>query len=275
METLSDQGIKKFLENSPLYSWKTFAQPEKMRTSLWIREIDEFCETCNQIRPFQDLRSLGGITSHHPMGKIQFLQSGTSYFTFTCVSCKTENHTFLVEQEVTEETVKIQKYGQRPRKKLERDGKLQKFFKEDAEYYEKALISLSNGYGIAAFAYFRRIVELNIVKLLDLLASDLDPSQANDPIKIAIDELRKESPMSDKIKIANNALPEYLKPDGLNPLGTIYSLLSEGVHSLTDEECLVKAESLQACLSFLIAELASRKRHKDSFKKMVGGLKGS
>lgn len=274
METLTDQGIKEFLENAPLYAWKSFAQPEKMRMSLRITEIDEFCETCNQMRPFQDLRSSGGI-SGHPMGKNQFLQSGTSYFTFTCVSCKNENHTFLVEQEVTEETVKVQKYGQRPRKKLERDSKLQKFFKEDAEYYEKALISLSNGYGIAAFAYFRRIVELNIAKLLDLLASDLDTSQANDPIKIAIDELRKESPMSDKIKVANNALPEYLKPDGLNPLGTIYSLLSEGVHSLTDEECLVKAESLQACLSFLIAELASRKRHKESFKKMVGGLKDS
>lgn len=274
MDTLSDKSIKEFLENAPLYAWKKFAQPEQMRTSLWIKEIDEFCETCNQIRPFQDLRSSGGMIGH-PMRKKEFLNSGNSCFNFSCVSCKSEEHSFWVEQEVTEETVRLQKFGQQPRKKLERDSKLQKFFKADAEYYEKALISLSNGYGIAAFAYFRRIIELNIIQLLDLLASDLDPKDTDNPIKLAIDELRKESPMSNKIKIANNALPDYLKPEGLNPLGTIYSYLSEGVHSLTDEECLVKAEDLQACLSFLVAELASRKRNKDNFKKMVGSLKAS
>lgn len=272
MDTLDDNKIKEFIENAPLYLWKSFSQPDKLRQSLWIREIDEFCETCNQIRPFHDLRSIGGGAGH-PMQKKEFLKSGNSYLNFTCVSCKNETHTFWVEQQVTEDTVKLKKFGQKPRKKLERDSKLQRFFKADSDYYEKALISLSNGYGIAAFAYFRRIIEQNINQLLDLLLSELDSTDTDSPIKIAIDELRKESPMSDKIKIANNALPEYLKPDGLNPLGTIYSLLSEGVHSLTDEQCLAKAESLQACLSFLVSELASRKRHKDSFKKLVGSLK--
>ncbi len=268
MEVLSDQIIKGFLESSALYSWKEFSQPEKSRLSLWIPEIDEFCEVCEQVRPFHDFRSRGGFTS----GAIKYLESGTSYLTYTCVSCKKEKHTFLLEQEVTEDTIRIQKYGQLPRKKLERDSKLQKFFKRDADYYEKALISLNSGYGIAAFAYFRRIIELNISQLLDLLASDLDPSDKQNPMNLAIDELRKESPMSDKIKVANKALPEYLKPDGLNPLGRIYGMLSEGVHSLTDEQCLNKAESLQACLSFLITELASRKRNRDKFKKMVGSL---
>jgi len=267
MEVLSDESIKEFLENSSLYSWKTFSQPDKLRFSLWIPEIDEFCEICEQIRPFHDVRSRGGLS-----GDVQYLQSGTSFLTYTCVSCRKEKHTFLLEQEVTEDIVKIQKYGQLPRKKLERNSKLQKFFKRDAEYYEKALISLNSGYGIAAFAYFRRIVELNISQLLDLVSSDLDPSDKQNPMNLAIEELRKESPMSDKIKIANNALPEYLKPNGLNPLGRIYSILSEGVHSLTDEECLSKAESMQACLSFLITELASRKRNIDNFKKMVGAL---
>lgn len=272
METLENRTIKDFIENAPLYSWKTFSQSEKLRESLWIREIDEFCETCKQIRPFHDIRSIGGGASH-PMRKKEILSSGDSYLNFTCVSCKSENHSFWVEQQVTEDSVKLQKIGQKPRKKLKRDSKLQRFFKADSDYYEKALISLSNGYGIAAYAYFRRIVEQNINQLLDLLLSELDPTDQENPNKVAIEELRKASPMSDKIKIANNALPEYLKPDGLNPLGSIYSLLSEGVHSLSDEQCLFKAESLQACLSFLVSELASRKRHKDNFKKLVGDLK--
>lgn len=271
MEALTNNEIKKFLESAPLYSWRTFEQPQKLRMDLWINEIDEFCETCQQIRPFQDYRTRGGGLTNS-VAKKAFLDSGTTYLTYTCVSCKSEKHTFLLEQEVTETRIKIQKFGQLPRKKLERDAKLQKFFKADAEYYEKAIISLSNGYGIAAFAYFRRIIELNINDLLDLLQKDLDPTDTSSSLKSALDELRKESPMSDKIKIANNALPEYLKPDGLNPLGKIYGSLSEGVHALNDEDCLKKAESLQACLSFLITELATRKRNKETFKKMVGDI---
>ena len=38
--------------------------------------------------------------------------------------------------------------------------------------------------------------------------------------------------MSEKIKVANTALPSHLKPDGLNPLGKLYQALSEGVHTL-------------------------------------------
>ncbi len=267
MKILTEQQIKDFLETAPLYSWKTFSQPEKPRNNIYINEVEEFCETCSQVKPFQNKISYGGD------GGIMY--SGHSAYSFTCVSCDDEKHTFWVQRLVTERNIKLQKVGQLPRKKLERDSKLQKFFKSDADYYEKALISLNNGYGIAAFAYFRRIVESNILSLLDLLASDVDPKDKTSPFKSAIDQLRIESPMSDKIKIANNALPEYLKPDGLNPLGKIYGLLSEGVHSLSDEQCLTKAENLQACLCFLVTELASRKKNKESFKSMVGKLKSS
>jgi hypothetical protein len=272
LKELTNQEIKEFLEDAPLYSWKTFSVKEgQKRTSLLIKEIDQFCEQCKQVRPFQNFRSSGGGVGH-PLAKIKYLESGTSYFEYTCASCRKEKHEFLVEQLVDETSIKIQKYGQLPRKKLERDSNLQKFFKDDAEYYEKAIISLSNGYGIAAFAYFRRIIELNINRLLDFLLDDLDISDSQSSIKTAIDDLRKESPMCDKINIANNALPDYLKPDGLNPLGRIYGILSEGVHSLSDAQCLEKAEIVQACLSFLVTELASRKRNRSHFKKLVGKM---
>ncbi len=78
--------------------------------------------------------------------------------------------------------------------------------------------------------------------------------------------------MSEKIRIANHALPEHLKPDGLNPLGRLYQVLSEGVHNLSDEECLDRAKATSECLAFLVSELASRKEHRTRFKRMVGDL---
>ncbi len=59
MESLTDNNIKEFLENTPLYSWREFKSPDMNRSSLWIKEIDAYCETCKQKRPFQDRRSRG------------------------------------------------------------------------------------------------------------------------------------------------------------------------------------------------------------------------
>jgi hypothetical protein len=58
--------------------------------------------------------------------------------------------------------IMMQKYGQLPRAPIPRNSVLQKFLKDDRDHYEKAVVCLSNSYGIAAFAYFRRIVERNI-----------------------------------------------------------------------------------------------------------------
>lgn len=268
MEKLMDNHIKDFLENSPLYTWREFKRPDVNRSSLWISEIDAYCEVCKQYRPFHDLRNRGGGASM----TIKALSTGQSYFTFTCVSCRKDRHEYLVDQVVTEETIKIQKYGELPRKKIDRDPLLQKFFSHDTDCYEKAVVCLTNGYGIAAFAYMRRIVENNISSLLDMLREDIEKTNNSSPLLDKLAELKKESPMNDKISIANAALPEYLVPSGLNPLGRLYQVLSEGVHNYTDEKCLERAAVVQACIKYLIGELSSRKKNRESFKGLVGSL---
>lgn len=268
LKELTDADIKSFLETAPLYSWREFKKPRVNRASLWINEIDAYCDVCEQHRPFQDLRSRGGGSGL----AISELKSGTSYFTFSCVSCRKARREYLVEQVLDEENIRLQKYGELPRSKLVRNRTLQKFLKEDLENYEKAVICLSHEYGIAAFAYFRRVVENNISRLLDLVQQDALSSGSEQPTLDAIAELRKDTPMSEKIKIANLALPSHLKPDGLNPLGRLYQVLSEGVHSLSEAECLTKAKATSECLTFLVSELASRQEHRARFKSMVGSL---
>lgn len=268
MEELQDFHIKIFLENTPLYTWVEYKKPKINRSSLWIKEIEDYCETCNQSRPFQDLNTYGSGSGM----AVQALSTGYSYFQFTCVSCKKRHRKYCVEQIVSEDTIKMQKYGEIPRKQLERDKLLQKFFANDSDCYEKAIVCLAHGYGIAAFAYFRRIIENNILLLLDMLQQDVENSEGAQEIKDALAELRKESPMSERIKLAKKALPDYLSPCGMNPLGKLYQILSEGVHSLNDDECLKRANTVKECLKFLISELQSRKSNRERFKGMVGSL---
>ncbi|ELI6431237.1 hypothetical protein RRM65_000961 [Aeromonas salmonicida subsp. salmonicida] len=220
-------------------------------------------------RPFHDMRSFGGGAG---FSSPPHLKSGTSYFTFTCVSCKKEERTYHVEQVVEGETIRIQKFGELPRGKVPRDRRLQRFLKQDRENYDKAVFCLRHEYGIAAFAYFRRIIETNIGRLLDLVQEDAKASEDGDATLQALEALRKESPMSERIRLANLALPHYLCPSGLNPLGRLYQVLSEGVHSLSEEECLHKARDTSECLAFLVSELASRRENRDRFRSVIPKL---
>lgn len=270
---ITDSEIRKFLENAPLYSWHKFVMPKPERTSLYINEIDGHCGNCDKERPFSDMRTSGGGAGHYnPI--VPPLSSGTSYFEFSCVSCKRETRIYLVEQVVEGEIVQIQKFGELPRGKVPRDRRLQRFLKDDREQYEKAVMCLSQDYGIAAFVYFRRIIEANIGRLLDLVQEDAAASGENEATLQALESLRKESPMSERIRLANLALPTYLRPNGMNPLGHLYQVLSEGVHNMSEEECLLKARNTSECLAFLVSELASRRESRDEFKSMISKLSG-
>jgi hypothetical protein len=266
---LSDIEIKHFLETAALYSWREYGRPRINRGSLHIREIDANCEVCDRPRPFQDRRIRG---SGSGSGGIRALDSGVSELSFTCASCGKAERLFLVEQVVTETTVRLQKFGELPRKPLARDRFLQRFLHDDLDNYEKALVCLTHEYGIAAFAYFRRVTENNIGRLLDLVREDAEASSVSHEILEALEELRKDTPMSKKIELANLALPPHLRPEGTNPLGRLYQVLSEGVHALSEQECLAKAKATSECLAFLIAELTTRREHRQHFKRVVSGL---
>lgn len=278
LKELTNADIKALLEDAPLYVWREFKMPALNRADLSIRQIDADCKHCKQVRPFQ-IRTggssgggSGGPAMRLTSGPVGRLTSGIQTLDFACVTCQLTTYRFHIERIVSEDTIKIQKYGELPKRKFLRDPVVQRFFEDDRENYEKAVSCLAHEYGIAAFAYFRRIIEGHISKLLDLVQEDAKSSSADPKILEALAELRSDAPMSSKIKLANKALPAHLKPDGLNPLGKLYQVLSEGVHNLPDQECLDKAKAMSECLAFLVSELASRKEHQARFKKLVAEL---
>jgi len=260
--------LKDFLENRPLYNELVIPRifNKHITTSQTLREIEYMCPNCECMKPLHNDDDNLIIYRFDPSK-----QNLMTFVAFTCVSCRNFSKSFLVKFEKLEnDLLKVTKIGENPQKELPRSKVLSKFFKDDKKEYNKAVVCLANGYGVAAFAYMRRIVENNINSLLDLIQEDMDKDSS---LALSLAELKKTSPMSDKIRIANNALPDYLKPDGFNPLGQIYGLLSDGVHSLTDNECLEKAENLQACIEYLISELAAHKQNKEDFKKRLASLR--
>lgn len=274
MNKLDKNTIRQFLEKKELYQSEEFSLPTDARSDLCIKEIDGFCKKCGKIKPFQD-------TTHRPVVvglrsnsiQISELESDLKTYAYTCVSCNSEKHIFCIEQTVSDDKIELKKFGQHPRKQLVRDKQLQKFLKTDIDNYEKGEICLHHCYGVAAFSYFRRIVENNIDELLSNIENELvSTNSLSTEISNAIKELHGKKPMTEKIKIANKALPDFLLANGVNPLGRLYKVLSEGIHKSSDKECLEKAEKLKACLSFLISELSHRREQRERFSKNIGSL---
>lgn len=271
MDEISEDLLKQFLENSPLYLRKSYSRSSS--DSLHVDGIEAYCEKCQLSRPFKDMRSRGsGAVGSSGARATPKFKSGERIYPFTCAQCRNSTIEIHVRYIVTEKSISLMKYGELPRKKMDRSPVLDKFFQDDAENLEKATVCFSSGYGIAAFAYYRRIVESNIDKLLELIKKDINETENGGGNIEALEKLKDNSPMSDKIKVANQALPKYLIPDGLNPLGSLYRMLSEGVHSLSDEECLERAKIIRECILYLVGELTSREKHRKQFSKLVGKM---
>lgn len=273
---MSDQNLslKDLFENQPLYSKIEINVTTSIYgfTSIKLKEVVFECEECDALKPFHNLTENNNVLS---------INASRQYYSFLakfeCVSCNISRKDFSIAVERLDKVentdtclYSVTKYGEYPLKPLPQNKELSKFLKKDKDEYAKAIRCLANGYGVAAFAYFRRIVETNITRILDLI---IEIEQPSTEIVEEINKLRKESPVSDKIRIINSTLPGYLRPAGFNPLGTLYGVLSDGVHSLPENECLDKADDIRVCLEFIIGGLAEHKKNIESLKSRLNTLK--
>jgi hypothetical protein len=224
------------------------------------------CPSCRKSRPFSDRRARGSGTGQ----SIPKLKSDIYSFYFTCDGCSLSKYTFFVEVDVEEE--RVRKVGQKPAWSINLDRDLEKFLEDDADFLKKALICESQGYGIAAFSYYRRILENSIGKILQGLRSMLELNNAPlEEIK-KIDNALKGIVMDERIKIAKDAVPSHLRPNQMNPLAIIYDTLSAGIHRLSEEQCLENSQHIRVALSYLIKSLTQQNEEQKSFLNSMKSL---
>jgi len=114
--------------------------------------------------------------------------------------------------------------------------------------------SENQGLGIAAFAYYRRVIEGQKDRIFDEIIKVCRRLSVD---KSAIDELiaaKNEPQFSKAVEAVKHGIPQALLINGHNPLTLLHSALSEGLHAQTDEECLEIATSIR----IVMAELAER-----------------
>lgn len=217
-------------------------------------------QTFNMINDFHELNNYLNVPSS---GKnVRLL--------YQCQACKKFDRVFYI---FIDNNLKfIYKIGQYPEWEIKIDRNVERVLGKHVSNFRKGLVCESQAYGIGAFAYYRRITEEIIDELLDSITDLIEPENLEKYAK-ALALTKKTRVTQEKIDLIKDLLPPILKPNGMNPLGVLHSELSEGIHSLTDADCLEHAQQIKTIIIFLITQIIqtkdSAKVFSDSMKKLL------
>ena len=194
----------------------------------------------------------------------------TAFLTYRCTACSKYIRYFAVKFDP--ENGYVIKVGQEPPWKIAMDPALDRTLGTRADYYKNALVCESQGYGIGAFGYYRRITEEIIDELLEGIP-DLMSGEEGEQYLEALEAAKKTRVIQEKIDLVKDLLPAILRPHGMNPLSTLHSILSEGLHQESDERCMELAAEVRETLVFLVNQIevtkASSARFTDSMRRLL------
>jgi len=150
----------------------------------------------------------------------------------------------------------ITKIGQYPKTavlKYPKRNRYDNILKQYAEEYKTSLQEASNGVGIGSFVYLRRIIEFLVEEIHQQLTTKPDWDE----------EAYKKLDFKDKMELCNSREP--FMPSQLLPYrGLIYSVLSKGIHSFEEDECIALFPSLQVIIERLLEHQLERKKSNDT-----------
>jgi hypothetical protein len=142
----------------------------------------------------------------------------------------------------------------------------------DRELFLKGRRAENQNLGIAAFAYYRRVVESQWQRLVDEIIRVAEQSQSESGLVELLRKARTETQFRKAVDMIKESVPESLKIDGHNPLTLLFGALSDGVHDRSDEHCLQLAVDVRAVLTELAERVASSLKDKRELSDSVRRL---
>lgn len=166
--------------------------------------------------------------------------------------------------------VRVMKVGQYPEPAIAIPDALEKNLgEESAALYRKSLICRNNGFGLAAAAYIRRVVEDKTNELIEVVAKYSEAlgvdAKKVETFRSAANSSDTYTPYDEKLKIASAVFPESLKVCGKNPLLSLFRLVSEGIHGKSEAECIKIAENTDEVFQYLFTNLKAETEIRKSF----------
>jgi hypothetical protein len=245
--------------------WKVGHSSVGDRRNVQYPNIRLDCQVCKGERTFRSIRAEDVFS----LSEAQY----NSHPYYICGDCGKQHKQFALRITFGNKGGGlIYKYGEIPPFGVPVPSRVLRLFGRDAGLFVKGRQCENLGYGIAAFAYYRRMVENHrndlfneIIKVCQTVGASAD----------LIDELtaaKREISFANSMEKIKTALPQGLLIDGHNPLNALHTALSVGLHGDTDEECLDTAQAVRLVLSDLVERIALLKQDNKQLSAAVQSL---
>jgi hypothetical protein len=258
---------KEFLEEYSLFRKFTFTVPKYLNEIL-KPPINMECEDCKNTQTFNMINQYWESNRFYDKNALEkgFVKAQSNgekvILLYECQSCKKFTRQFNVF--ISPDLDYVYKFGQYPEWEIKMDKNLVSMLGKHSKTFRKGLVCESQGYGIGAFAYYRRITEEIIDELLESI-TDLIETEHKTKYREALEKTKQTRVTQEKIDLVKDLLPSILKPEGMNPLGVLHSKLSEGLHEETDQSCLENATYIKDILTFLINQIIQSRESAKGF----------
>ena len=255
---------KEFLEEYSLFRKFNCEVPRQLN-GIPKPPINMGCRNCGNIQTFNMINEYWEFHQfmNPPSGdqKVRLL--------YQCQSCRQFTRQFDIY--ISPDLDFVYKFGQYPEWEIKMDKNLEETLGKHSKTFRKGIVCESQGYGIGAFAYYRRITEEIIDELLDSITHLIELEHKAEYLA-ALEKTKQTRVTQDKIDLVKDLLPSILKPNGMNPLGVLHSELSEGLHAESDQACLENASHIKSILTFLINQIIISKESAKGFSDSMKSL---
>lgn len=217
------------------------------RLMLPVIQLHCTTDSCNGVRYFEPMDSANlrpGERKEH-------------FVTFVCRNCKKTSKTYAFWSVLSDDELngELFKFGEHPSFGPPTPARVITLLGPEKDYYLKGRCAENQGLGIAAFAYYRRVVENQKNRIFDEIIRVSEKIGASKEMLEDLNNAKKETQFSKAVGVVKHGIPQALLTNGHNPLTLLHSALSEGLHAQTDEQCLELATSIRIVLADLVDRL--------------------
>jgi hypothetical protein len=246
---------------------KRYAKPDrKVFCKLFPPEIQLHCpeNTCNAYMFFASKDDEEYLTKK---------EWKKTFLTYWCRNCGKYSKIFsLAVRLIDENLVEAYKFGELPHFGPPIPARVLRLIQPNRELFLSGRRCENQGLGIGAFTYYRRVVENQWTRLVDEIIKVGKAIDAPEPSIKALEGSRDEKQFSKAVKNLKEAIPAALLINGHNPLILLHGALSQGVHNLSDEDCLVLATSIRVVLVELAEKLGQALKDEKELSEAVTRL---
>jgi len=266
---IKELDIRELFLNVPLYESITFTEADRDRLSsieFFEGTIDCYCIDCAKMSVFKAIQK---EEKHRLLFENRPYLTSTHNYKHIFLCSRNPFHSLIFYFKISD--FRLIKIGQFPSIADLASYDIQKYrgilHKEVYKEFSRAVGLVSHGIGIGAFVYLRRIFEGLILGAHGQAKTKTDWDE----------DVYLRSRMDEKINLLKDFLPSFMVEHK-----NLYSILSKGIHELSEEECLGAFPILKAGIEMILDEKireqerqAKEAEARKAISKLTGELKGS